>query len=458
VTERAVAIARSTPAVAGVVLAAVAVLGLTAAYLPDVALGITLSPVVVSLFVYWVYSHVSRHRDAEFLGRYYALGIALRVVAVVAQLVIGFVFYRGEVDFVGYWNYAMDLFQKLVLEGRVDLLFDPQFVRSQFFSRSTMIVSIVVVLMMLVVGPNIIALFFLGVPLSAAAAYIFYRAFETLAPDEASRRRFARFMWFFPSVAFWSVFLGKDVWVFLFLSTATLAVARLLDRPKVRHVVLLAVSLQVVILLRPHVGATVLTAAIVALLFRPLRMRGPWLYVRPVLRFGMVAVLVGGFALMASMALSWIGVSALTLEALAERAYGVHLAFAAAAGGSALEAAIDHASPAAVAGFIPFGVMTLLFRPFLWEAHNAVAVVAAIENLFLVGLVLVRLPSIWRALVMAPRHPMAVFAIVAFALTAVALAFDWNLGAAQRHRTMVMPFLFMMLALPGRRPAPEARG
>ena len=450
-------IARSTPAVAAVALAAVAGLGLMAAYLPDVALGITLSPIVVSLLVYWVYRHVSRHRDADFLGRYYVLGIALRVIAVVGQLVIGFFFYRGEVDFVGYWNYAMDLFQKLVLEGRVDLLFDPQFVRSQFFSRSTMVVSIVVVLMMLVVGPNIIALFFLGVPLSAAAAYIFYRAFETLAPDEASRRRFGRFMWFFPSVAFWSVFLGKDVWVFFFLSTATLAVARLLERPNVRHLILLAVSLQVVILLRSHVGATVLTAAIVALVFRPLRMRGPWLYMRPVFRFGTVAMLVGGFALFVNMALSWIGVSALTLDALAERAYAVHVAFAAAAGGSALTAAIDHSSPAAVAWFIPFGVMTLLFRPFLWEAHNAVAVVAALENLVLVGLVAVRLPSIWRAVTMAPRHPMAVFAIVAFALTAIALAFDWNLGAAQRHRTMVMPFLFMMLALPGRRPSAEER-
>ena len=43
---------------------------------------------------------------------------------------------------------------------------------------------------------------------------------------------------------------------------------------------------------------------------------------------------------------------------------------------------------------------------------------------------------------------MAAFVIVAFLATSVVLAFDWNLGATQRHRTMVLPFLFMLLALP----------
>ena len=451
-TDRAVAIARSVPALAAVIAAGAIVLGLASAFVPDIALGVTLSPVVVGLLVYWVYRHVARHRDAGFLVNYFSLGVALRVLAVGAQLVIGFYFYRGEVDFVGYWHYAQELFQKMVLEGQVHLLFDDQYIKDQFYARSALIVSGMVLLMMVLVGPNIIALFLLGVPVSAASAYIFYRAFEHMAPDEASRRRFAGFMWFFPSLAFWSVFLGKDVWIFFFMATTTFALARFLRAARMSTFLLLAVSLSVVTVLRPHVGATVLTAVVAALVFRPLPMYGPLLYVRPVVRIALMAVLVSAFMVVAEMALQTVGVTALTLQALADRAYLAHVGFAGTAGGSALGRVIDESTPAAVAMFIPLGVITLLFRPFLFEAHNVVALVAGIENLVFLGIFLVRLPSIWRAIRMVRREPLALYALVAFVFTSIALSFDWNLGAAQRHRTMVLPFLFMLLALPGRAP------
>lgn len=449
-TARAVAIARSTPALAAVVAGLVMVLGLAAVYVPDVALGVTLSPVVIGLLVYWVYRHVARHPDARFLTGYFSAGIVVRVVAVAGQLVIGFYFYRGEVDFVGYWHYAQDLFNKMVLEGQVHLLFDEQYIKDQFFARSALVVALMVLLMMVAVGPNIIALFLLGVPVSAASAYLFYRAFEHLAPDEASRRRFGRLMWFFPSVAFWSVFLGKDVWIFFFMASATLALARFLQAARMGTFVVLAGSLAAVMVLRPHVGATLLTAVVAALVFRPLPMYGPLLYVRPIVRVALMAVLSFGFTVVAGMALQTVGVTALTLQALADRAYMAHVGFAGTAGGSALTAVIDQSTPAAVALFIPLGVVTLLFRPFLFEAHNVVALVAGIENLVFLGLVVVRLPSIWTAIVMVRRHPLALYALVAFVMTSIALSFDWNLGAAQRHRTMVLPFVFMLLALPGR--------
>jgi hypothetical protein len=452
VTERAVALARSVPGVAALVAVSAIVLGIASGFAPDVALGVTLSPVVVGLLVYWVYRHVARHRDAGFLVNQFSIGVVVRVVAVAGQLVIGFFFYRGEVDFVNYWHYAQDLFNKIVLEGQVYLLFDDQYIKDQFFARSAMIVSLMVLAMMLLVGPNLIALFLVGVPVSAASAYIFYRAFEHMAPDEASRKRFGRFMWFFPSLAFWSVFLGKDVWIFFFLATSTLALARFLQKARLGTFFALGGSLAAVTVLRPHVGATVLTAVVAALVFRPLPMYGPLLYIRPVARVALMAVLVTGFMVVAEMALQTVGVKALTLQALADRAYLAHVGFSLTAGGSALDRVIHEATPAAVAMFIPLGVITLLFRPFLFEAHNVVALVAGIENLVFLAIVAVRLPAIWRAVTMVRRQPLALYALLAFVLTSVALSFDWNLGAAQRHRTMVLPFVFMLLALPRRAP------
>jgi hypothetical protein len=46
-----------------------------------------------------------------------------------------------------------------------------------------------------------------------------------------------------------------------------------------------------------------------------------------------------------------------------------------------------------------------------------------------------------------------VFCLTVFAVGAVALSFNWNLGTLARHRTMVLPFLLILLAGP-----PDASG
>jgi len=117
-----------------------------------------------------------------------------------------------------------------------------------------------------------------------------------------------------------------------------------------------------------------------------------------------------------------------------------------------LSVAILRNEAGAVVSYIPLGLLTLFFRPFLWEAHNAVALMAAVENLFLLGLVIWRWRAIMSALVSATRQPFMLFVLVVFATTSVVLSFEWNLGATIRHRTMVLPYLLMMLAgLPRRR-------
>lgn len=438
----------SGPAMTVIAVGGALAMALFAAALPDAALGIALAPIVVTGLTWLVARRVRAHTDVAFLQGPFWAGVVLRVLAVGAQLAIGFLLYRGQVDFVGYWEHAQQLVDRVVVDGRVDLLFDTAFIDYYFVTRSTFVLAVVLTLMMLIVGPNIVALFLLGVPVSAAGAYLFYRAFEPLAPDAASRRRYALMLFLFPSLAFWSVFLGKDVWVFFLMGCTTLAMSRILHAVRIGPLLALGTSLSMVTLLRPHVGGTLLLAVVAVLALRPLRVRGPALYLRPVLQICVTAGLLYGFTTIVASALSNIGVAALTVEALTERAFMAHTGFATTEGGGALPIAIDSRNPADVAAFIPLGVATLLFRPFVWEAHNAMAVVAGLENLFLLGLVLWRLPSLWRGVAMMRRHPMAAFVVVAFLTTSAVLAFDWNLGATQRHRTMVLPFLFMLIALP----------
>jgi len=446
-------IVRSGAGMALVAAGAAVGIGLFAASVPDAALGTALSPLVVVGLTVLLLRRVAAHGDAGFLVHLFHAGIALRVVAVAAQLAIGYVIYRGQVDFVGYWEHANTIIYRVVTDLRFDRLLDPDFISEYFNASSSLFVSIILALTMMVVGPNIVALFLVCAPLSAAAAYLFYRSFEGMAPDAQSRRRFGAMVFLFPSVAFWSVFLGKDVWVFFFLGCATFAAARVFERARPGRVLFLAFSVQMVLLLRAHVGATLLLALVTAFLFRPLPLHGPAVYLRPVVRIVVSGAIVYAFTAVAASALLTVGVASLSIDALAERAYLAHTGFATTEGGAALPRAIETGAPVDVAAFIPLGVGTLLFRPFVWEAHNALTLVAGLENLVFLGLVVLRARSIWQALRATAASSMTVFVVVFFVTTAIVLSFDWNLGATLRHRTMVLPFLFMMLALPAKRPA-----
>jgi hypothetical protein len=370
---------------------------------------------------------------------------------VAAQLAIGLIIYGGAVDFVGYWQHAMQFIDLVVIPGRFDLILNDQFIDQHFASRSVLLLSMMVTVLMLFVGPNIIAIFLIGLPVSAAAAFIFHRAYEDFAPTTASRRRFALMILLFPSVAFWSVFLGKDVWVFFFSALSTLMVSRLLHRFRVKTALALLASVLMTSLFRPHVGGMLLLAAVAVFALRPLRVRGPALYLKPLMQAAVTATLVMGFMSLAGSAVTSVGAKALTVDALAERAYLAHKGFATTEGGAALPIMIESNDPTSVATFIPFGIMTLWFRPFVWEAHNVMALVAGLENAVLLGLFVWRVPSLWRSLFTIRREPMVGFVWMVLITTSAVLAFDWNLGAMQRHRTMVLPFLFMLMALPRRR-------
>jgi hypothetical protein len=432
------------------------VMAMFAANLPAAAISLALCPIVVPSMIWYVSRRVAAHPDAELLRVPFWAGVVARILAVGAQLAIGFIIYRGQVDFVGYLEHATEFIDRVLVDGRFDLLLDPDFVNYYFATRSMFILAMIVAFLMLLVGPHIVAVFLFGVPVAAAAAFIYYRAFQSFAPDEASKRRFAVYIFLFPSLVFWSVFLGKDVWVFFFMATTTLAVAQLLQQIRIRTILALVGSMTVIMIMRPHVGGTLLLSMVLVLALRPVKVKGPILVLRPLLQSGVIAILFVAFTAVAGSALGNIGVKALTMDALAERAFLAHKGFANTEGGSALPIAIETNDPTAVALFIPLGVTTLLFRPFVWEAHNAMAFAAGIENLVLLGLVLWRLPSIFRGVLMIRRTPMVAFVLLAFTTTAIVLAFDWNLGATQRHRTMVLPYLFMLMALPSRRTrAPE---
>jgi hypothetical protein len=121
-------------------------------------------------------------------------------------------------------------------------------------------------------------------------------------------------------------------------------------------------------------------------------------------------------------------------------------------GGSGFEAPSTGASLAK----LPFAAVTILFRPFLFEVHNAQAAITALESTLLLALVLARRRAIWQAVRHLRRYPYVAFILVYSALFVVAFSSIGNFGILARERTQLLPFFLVLLAVPASRARPAA--
>ena len=110
----------------------------------------------------------------------------------------------------------------------------------------------------------------------------------------------------------------------------------------------------------------------------------------------------------------------------------------------------------------PYAVVSVLFRPFPWEAGNAQALVAAAEGVVLMVLFAFSLRRLVRVAWYAVRTPYVAFALAYSAMFVLAFSAIGNFGLLTRQRTQVLPLVLVLLAVPVRtrgsvdaQPAPD---
>ena len=188
--------------------------------------------------------------------------------------------------------------------------------------------------------------------------FFFYRAF-TIAVPEGRRRSYAYLLFFLPSLVFWPSSIGKDAWMMFSMGMATYGIAQLLTRWTIGGVVAAAAGLWLASLVRPHIAAFMAIAFVVALVMR--KSRSEHRELAPVVK-GAAIVLVLLLAVV------------LTLKTSGSLKIGVDGGLGAALtsvedrtskGGSDFSPTIAD-SPVR----FPMAAITVLFRPFIFEAHN----------------------------------------------------------------------------------------
>jgi hypothetical protein len=284
---------------------------------------------------------------------------------------------------------------------------------------------------------NMFATFLVFSWLSFFGCYLFYKAFRLALPD-CDIRRYAILVMLWPTLLYWPSSIGKDCWLILSLGIASLGAAKVFVRRPGGYTLLL-VGTVLGSFVRPHVSMLLAVAFAVGLLIGR-RANRPGVFTPAVVAklAGLVVVLALGAYLATRTATL---LNAQDINSTVEAALSQNAARTA-QGGSFFHAA-DPQNPV---GYVQAAV-TVLLRPFPYEAHGMESLATSLESLGLLVLIVVS----WKRLRSIPRRvrPEPYVALAGAFILMFFFAFGTigNFGLLARERSMMMPYVFVLLAL-----------
>lgn len=270
---------------------------------------------------------------------------------------------------------------------------------------------------------------------------LLYRAFALALPD-ADHRRYALFIFLWPSLMFWPSSVGKEAWMVFTLGVAMLGAARIFRRRPGGYV-FLTLGLLAGSFVRPHVALLALLAVAIGL-FVARRVSVP----RGQISVGLIAkifglllvVAIGG--LLVSRTQELLDVNDTSGSSFVEQGLeqvGVQTA----QGGSEF----DPANPRSPAGYVEAAV-TIVLRPFPFEADTSEQVVTSIESLVLLLLLVTSWRRLWGIVGRLRDHAYFTMAIAYVLMFVFAFGTVANFGILARQRVQLLPFVFALLAAP----------
>lgn len=269
--------------------------------------------------------------------------------------------------------------------------------------------------------------------------YALYRAFCIAIPN-GDRRRYRALLFLFPTMWFWPSSLGKEAWMIFTIGIAAYGFALIIDG-HLRGLLCAGAALWGAAVVRPHVAAIFLVAAAAGVGARLLAGRGAAFtgrFQKSATAFFLV-LMIG-----ASLGIAVLVQDRFDLDRLdAESAESVLVEAERRSGQGGSE--FDAPSVNTPSGYA-MGVVTVLVRPFPFEATNVQSLASSLEGLLLVVLVGVSIARLSRVPAMTFRIPAVAFA-VAFVFTfAYAFASIENFGILVRQRSQVLPFVLLLLS------------
>lgn len=294
-----------------------------------------------------------------------------------------------------------------------------------------------------------------------------YRALRDSFP-QAFRPTLMGAILLLPSAVFWSSGIIKEAAVIMFLGVAIWGVKALVrDSNWIQGLTALALSLPPIAMIKAYVIFPLLLAA------------GAWFYWQRVTSAGRVVAL-KPFSMVVAAAMAVGGVLVAgrlfpeySVENMGRQTAEMQARGTTVEGGTnySLGASEEPASLVGQAAFLPLALVTALFRPFIFEARNALVLISSLETTYLIYLAVrvLRRRGFKAVRQEITGSPILVFVAVNVAVfsASVGLA-STNLGSLSRYRAPFWPFWAVLLlylarderrgaaASPAPAPAPES--
>ncbi len=419
----------------------IAVLGLatTAAYVSfllilmdrsgfDVWGAVVVAPVLVALSIHALRRQAVREADPRTFG-VLLLALLVKLGGGALRYHVAFSIYGGVADATGYHTAGVALARRLrdLDFSTLHLVTGAPFIRE--------VTGFVYAL----IGPSKMGGFLFFSWLGFWGLFFFYRAF-VLGVPLGHRRWYAALLFFLPSLVFWPSSIGKEAWMMFTLGVAALGAARILGGALFRGLAIVSPALWLAGMVRPHVAGLIGVALAAAVVLRKsrtdLRELAPVIKGASILIIGVLAVVLvvrTDHFLKRSGIETDRGVTS-TLTDIQGRT---------SEGGSSFEPSIVDSPVRA-----PMAAVTVLFRPFVPEAHNTQSLLAALEGTALLLFCLWRIPWVWAGLTSLRRQPYVVFCLLYSGMFIVAFSSFANFGLLARERVQLYPLFLVLISIP----------
>jgi hypothetical protein len=296
-------------------------------------------------------------------------------------------------------------------------------------------------------GSNMVTGFFVFGLLALVGSYFWYRAAIEAVPG-VNKRLYLGLVLFAPSIAYWPASIGKEALMQLGIGTVALGTAHLFRQRLVKGLAVAIAGGWPLWVVRPHLLALVTVAAGCAYVGGRVRVGDQGVrsfLARPV---GLLAVvLLAAFTV--SQGAKFLGMEDLSLSSI--EAELNEQTERSTTGGSEFDNGGNSLNPI----HLPQGAATVLLRPFPWETERPLQLLSSVESVVLAGLIIARLSSLRTALWRARSTPFLLYCWVLTILYAATFSSFANFGLLVRQRSLVLPALFVLLAVrPTPRPTP----
>lgn len=368
---------------------------------------------------------LSRRPSFEPFAKLVMLGFLLRVVGSLARHLVIFDFYNGVGDAARYFWAGREIAREI---WSLDFSFVERIQATGGRLWGTPFLDLAAGVVQSVTGPTVRGEFLFFSLLSYLGLLLMGMRF-TQGRSVRQSRRFFVLICFWPSLWFWPSSIGKEALVLL--ATGLVVHGYGGRRARIRWVALGA-GLSLALVIRPHY-AMVIAVCLAAAYWLALGRRWTLKTTLQAVATGVIAVWILG------QSLALLGLADADLEGIRE--FVEYRADLTERGGSSIGSAAELGLWS-----IPMAFINILFRPFVWEAHNVFAAISALEVLALWVVVWRRRRSLpvlvknWRG----DRLVRFALPLTLAYILMIGLAFG-NLGIISRQRVVVLPFLFLLL-------------